>query len=95
MSNGDANEYVLGHSAGELKRLRSQAQLLNPITRHYFIEAGIAPGMRVLDVESGLGDVAFLAAELVGPPGMLLGLSGRPMLWLWLDRAPTNNRSPT
>jgi ubiquinone/menaquinone biosynthesis C-methylase UbiE len=27
------------------------------------------PGMRVLDVGSGAGDVAFLAADLVGPGG--------------------------
>jgi ubiquinone/menaquinone biosynthesis C-methylase UbiE len=78
MSSGDANEYVLGHSAGELKRLRRQAQLLNPITRQYLIEAGIAPGMRVLDVGSGLGDVAFLAAELVGPSGHVLGVDRSP-----------------
>ena len=78
MADRDANEYVLGHSAGELKRLRSQAQLLNPITRRYLIEAGIAPGMRVLDVGSGLGDVAFLAAELVGPSGHVLGVDRSP-----------------
>ena len=36
------NEDVLGHSAWELERLRRQAQLVNPITRQYLIEAGIA-----------------------------------------------------
>jgi ubiquinone/menaquinone biosynthesis C-methylase UbiE len=74
----DANDYVLGHSARELDRLRRQAQVLNPITRHYLIEAGIAPGMRVLDVGSGLGDVAFLAAELVGPSGHVVGVDRSP-----------------
>jgi ubiquinone/menaquinone biosynthesis C-methylase UbiE len=68
------NEYVLGHSAWELERLRRQAQLVNPITRQYLIGLGIASGMNVLDVGSGAGDVAFLAAELVGPSGQVVGV---------------------
>ena len=32
------------------------------------------PGLRVLDVGSGAGDVAFLAAELVGPEGAVVGV---------------------
>jgi ubiquinone/menaquinone biosynthesis C-methylase UbiE len=78
MGSDDANNYVLGHSARELERLRRQAQLVNPITRQYLIEAGIAPGMRVLDVGSGVGDVAFLAAELVGPSGEVVGVDRSP-----------------
>ena len=38
-----------------------------------FLEAGIEPGMRVLDVFSGAGDVAFLAREIVGPDGHVTG----------------------
>jgi ubiquinone/menaquinone biosynthesis C-methylase UbiE len=55
-----------------------RAQLVNPITRQYLIEAGIAPGMRVLDVGSGAGDVAFLAAALVGPSGQVVGVDRSP-----------------
>jgi ubiquinone/menaquinone biosynthesis C-methylase UbiE len=32
-----------------------------------------SPGMRVLDVGSGAGDAAFLAAELVGPGAEVIG----------------------
>jgi ubiquinone/menaquinone biosynthesis C-methylase UbiE len=32
------------------------------------------PGMRVLDVGCGTGDVLFLAARLVGPTGAVLGV---------------------
>jgi ubiquinone/menaquinone biosynthesis C-methylase UbiE len=67
------NDYVLGHSAQELERLRRQTRLINPITRQFLIEAGLAPGMHVLDVGSGAGDVAFLAAELVEPAGRVIG----------------------
>jgi len=63
MTSDEANNYVLGHSGRELERLHCQAQLVNPITRQYLIEAGIAFGMRVLDVGSGAGNVAFLSRD--------------------------------
>jgi SAM-dependent methyltransferase len=66
--------YVLGHSDRELDRLSSQARLINPITRRFFTDAGIIPGMRVLDVGSGAGDVAFLVADLVGESGEVVGV---------------------
>ena len=70
--------YVLGHSDFELKRLARQAELLGPATLEYFRAAGMAPGMRVLDVGSGTGDVAFLAADLVGPSGKVVGTDIAP-----------------
>lgn len=44
------------------------------LTRRLFEDAGLGPGQRVLDVGSGHGDVAALAAELVGPTGSVVGL---------------------
>lgn len=70
--------YLLGHSDRELARLKLQATLIDPITRLFLLEAGIVPGMRVLDVGSGVGDVAFLAAELVGDTGYVLGIDHAP-----------------
>jgi hypothetical protein len=70
---GPLPAYSLGHSDRELERLRVQARLIDPITRRFFVDAGIAPGMRVLDVGSGVGNVAFLAAELVEPPARSSG----------------------
>jgi SAM-dependent methyltransferase len=66
--------YALGHSGRELDRLMAQARIINPITRHFLQEAGLTKGMRVLDVGSGAGDVAFLAADLVGPSGEVIGV---------------------
>ena len=57
--------YVLGHSEFELGRLARQERLIGHVTRDYFVAAGIAPGMRVLDVGSGTGAVTFIAADLV------------------------------
>jgi SAM-dependent methyltransferase len=70
--------YALGHSERELERLSVQAKMFEPFTRQVFREAGIAPGMRVLEVGSGSGDVAFLAAELVGPTGEVIGADRAP-----------------
>ena len=66
--------YALGRSKIEYERLAAQAALIRPMTERLFREAGIAPGQRVLDVGSGVGDVAFLAAELVGPDGEVIGV---------------------
>ena len=69
-----SSAYALGHSDRELNRLSAQAQVFEPFTRQLFLEAGLVPGLRVLDVGSGSGDVAFLAAEIVGAGGDVVGL---------------------
>jgi len=85
--------YVLGHSERELDRLTIQARLIEPITRRFFVDAGIAQGVRVLDVGSGVGDVAFLAADLVGEAGEVVGADRAPeALAVARDRA--RSRSP-
>ena len=66
--------YALGHSEQELQRLSRQGQAFEPFTRQLFEEAGISRGMRVLDVGCGSGDVAFLAANLVGLSGEVVGV---------------------
>lgn len=70
--------YVLGHSDFELGRLARQERLIGRATLDYFKSAGIGPGMRVLDVGSGTGAVAFHAAELVGRSGEVIGTDRAP-----------------
>lgn len=70
--------YVLGHSAFELERLARQERLIGGVTRDYFQSAGLAAGMRVLDVGSGGGAAAFHAADLVGPAGQVIGTDLAP-----------------
>jgi SAM-dependent methyltransferase len=67
-------EYLLGHDREELARLEHQAAALAPHTKVILERAGLGPGMRVLDVGTGVGDVAFIAAELVGPSGTVVGI---------------------
>ena len=66
-------EYPLGDTANELNRLSAQASFCDPFTWLVFQSAGLASGMRVLDVGSGSGEVAFLAARMVGPEGGVVG----------------------
>ena len=70
--------YALGRSDTETQRLVMQADLYRSFTRLLLEEAGVTEGMRVLDVGSGAGDVAFLAAEIVGPAGAVVGVDVNP-----------------
>ena len=73
-------QYLFGHSEEETRRLLLQGRLFNPYTRRLLEDAGITSGMKVLDVGSGAGDVALLAAELVGPHGTVVGADSNPLL---------------
>ncbi len=70
--------YVLGHADVEVQRLLLQGRLYNDYTEHALRLAGLRPGMRVLDVGCGPGDVSFIAARLVGPTGSVLGVDAAP-----------------
>jgi ubiquinone/menaquinone biosynthesis C-methylase UbiE len=72
------SDYVLGSTDAEHERLIWQAARVAPITERLFREAGIGPGQRVLDIGSGVGDVAMLAARLVGPSGEVVGIERDP-----------------
>jgi len=81
--------YALGHSEQELQRLSRQGQALGPFTRQLFEEAGIGRGMRVLDVGCGSGDVTFLAADLVGPSGEVVGVDRERRAVDWANARAT------
>jgi SAM-dependent methyltransferase len=70
--------YPFADRAAEDERLIAQGRLFDPSTRRLLTEAGLTPGMRVLDLGSGSGNVARLAAELVGPGGAVVGIERDP-----------------
>lgn len=72
-------DYLLGHDDDELARLEEQARILAPATRTILERAGVGPGMRVLDLGTGVGDVAFEVADLVGPSGSVVGVDKSPI----------------
>ena len=76
--NQPLTNYALGTSSAETERLVIQAKQIAAVTRQLLIDSGIGPGMAVLDIGSGAGDVSFLARELVGDSGYVLGIDSNP-----------------
>lgn len=72
------SHYALGSTDAEHERLIWQAERFGLLTERLFREAGVGPGQRVLDIGSGVGDVALLAARLVGPSGEVVGIERDP-----------------
>ena len=73
-----STDYPLGNTDAEHERLIRQAARVAPTTERFFREAGIGPGQRVLDIGSGVGDVAMLVARLVGPSGEVVAIERDP-----------------
>jgi ubiquinone/menaquinone biosynthesis C-methylase UbiE len=67
-------EYHLGNTDAEHERLIRQAARLAPVTERVFREAGMTAGQRVLDLGAGVGDVAMIAARIVGPSGDVVAI---------------------
>jgi SAM-dependent methyltransferase len=55
-----------------MQRSTAYAEALAPVAGCMLEEARIEPGQRVLDVGSGSGDMALLAAQATGPSGFVL-----------------------
>jgi SAM-dependent methyltransferase len=70
----DRRTYMLGTTTAEHDRLIRQGRLISKITRHFLEEIRLLPGMRVLDVGCGVGDVALMAAQVVAPDGEVVGI---------------------
>ena len=66
--------YVFEQSEAEQERLILLSDFYGELTREVFVNAGVVPGMRVLDVGCGVGGVSLLAASMVGPTGSVLGV---------------------
>lgn len=74
----ETGEYIFEDRAAEQERLLAQATVFEPTTRRLLAEAGLASGMRVLDLGTGAGSVAAIAADLVGPAGAVVGVDRDP-----------------
>ena len=75
-----ASGYVLGRDDAEIARLDAQAGSIAGATEALLRAAGIGGPMRVLDLGTGLGHVAFQVADLLDPGGSVLGVDQAPRL---------------
>jgi ubiquinone/menaquinone biosynthesis C-methylase UbiE len=73
-----ANQYALGSNAAEQERLIRQTAWLAPYTERFFRDAGMKKGQHILDLGSGVGDVAIIAAHIVGIEGEVVGAERDP-----------------
>lgn len=86
------SDYVLGSDDAEIARLDRQAAALAGASDALLRMSGIAPGMRVLDLGTGLGHVAYQVAEMVGPEGSVVGVDREaPSLAVAERRRTTDN----
>ncbi len=74
----DTKSYAFSDTENEKKRLEEQSRIIGATTRRVFENAGIAPGMKVLDIGSGAGDVAIILSKMVGPGGSVVGVDKNP-----------------
>jgi ubiquinone/menaquinone biosynthesis C-methylase UbiE len=68
--------------------------MLAPATERMFVEARVVPGACVLDVGTGTGDTALLAAERVGPSGRVVATDASAAMVL-ATTAAVKARGPT
>jgi SAM-dependent methyltransferase len=82
LKNKDKNDptYLMGRGEAETRRLISQSKLYGRFTRRLLEDAGVEKGMKVLDVGTGAGDLALMAAEMVGPTGGAVGVDQDPLV---------------
>lgn len=69
-----SSSYVLGYTESELARLALQAAFFAAETENILRQAGLQPGLRVLDLGCGIGDVSLAAARIVGVRGSVMGI---------------------
>lgn len=79
-------DYAMGSSDRERERLMRQGAVLRGFLTSAFRAAGIVPGMRVLDLGCGVGDVAIVAADLVGPSGSVVGIDRDAASVAWASK---------
>ena len=80
------SDYAMGSTDRERQRLMRQGAVLRGFLASAFRAAGIGPGMRVLDLGCGVGDVAMLAADLAGPTGSVVGIDRDAASVAWASK---------
>ena len=88
-ANSYTSSYAMGFTNRERERLMRQGAILREPTAAMFRAAGVGLGMHVLDLGSGVGDVAMLVADIVGPTGSVLGLDRDEGSVAWATRRVT------
>lgn len=74
MAEVGSGSYVMGRSPSETQRLQAQDKIFGGYTERFLRMAGVRPGMRILDIGCGPGDVTMTAARIAGESGGVTGV---------------------
>jgi SAM-dependent methyltransferase len=69
-----ADQYLLGAAPAETRRLQAQGGFFAASSDRLLRLAGIRPGMRVLDIGCGAGDMTMQIASIIGESGRVTGV---------------------
>lgn len=86
MSSGKSGRYPIERRAGEIERLRVQAEALAADAAIMLERVGVASGWRCLDLGCGPGGITAMLADKVGPSGRVVGVDADPV---FLEHART------
>ncbi len=70
--------YILATGADEVKRLQLLNQLYGPGTEGLLWQSGLKPGMQVVEIGCGSGNIACWLAQQVGEGGSVIGVDVSP-----------------
>ena len=69
-----AGEYSLATGEAAVRRLTSLHRVHAPAGRRILLQAGLKPGMKVVDFGCGVGATTRMLAEMIGPWGSVTGI---------------------
>jgi SAM-dependent methyltransferase len=73
-----ANDYLLSQGQADVYRLGLINQLYGPPTEVILLELGLKPGLRVVEIGCGSGNMTCWLAQQVGPTGHVTGIDASP-----------------
>jgi ubiquinone/menaquinone biosynthesis C-methylase UbiE len=69
-----SNDYLLSQGQADVHRLGLINQIYGPSTEAIFRKIGLEPGLRVVEIGCGSGNMTCWLAEQVGPDGKVVGI---------------------
>jgi SAM-dependent methyltransferase len=73
-----SEHYILATGGKDVERLRLLHEVYGPGTEALFHRVGLRPGMRVVEVGCGSGNIACWVAEQIAPSGSVIGIDNSP-----------------
>jgi SAM-dependent methyltransferase len=76
MTTSQPSRYILATGERDVERLRILQEIYGPTSEALLRRVGLRPGMRVVEIGCGDGNMTCWMAEQVGPAGSVVGVDG-------------------